>query len=59
MAITLTERAAQEIKVVFEQQAEERRKAGQEPEPLYLRAGIRGGGCSGFSYLLDLTEELE
>ena len=50
MAITLSETAAREIKSIIEQQ--------QLPaEQTRLRVGVRGGGCSGFSYLLDLTEE--
>ena len=27
-----------------------------EPEKTCLRVGVKGGGCSGFNYLLDLTE---
>ena len=27
-------------------------------EKIHLRVGVKGGGCSGFSYLLDLTENL-
>ena len=50
MAITLSETAAKEIKSIIEQQ---QLPAGQ----TRLRVGVRGGGCSGFSYLLDLTEE--
>src|SRR5437879_6594307 len=50
MAITLSETAAREIKDIIKQQnlpeAETR-----------LRVGVKGGGCSGFSYMLDLTEE--
>lgn len=49
MAITLTERAAQEVKTILEQQ-------NLSPETTYLRMGVKGGGCSGFSYALDLTE---
>ena len=48
MAIILTERAAKEIKKVLEEQK-------QSPETM-LRLGVTGGGCSGFSYSLDLTE---
>src|SRR5690348_16972313 len=50
MPINLTERAAMEIKNIIKEQnlpdAETR-----------LRVGVKGGGCSGFSYMLDLTEE--
>ena len=48
MSIMLTERAAQEIKVVFESQGR--------PEDTYVRVAVKGGGCSGFTYTLDLTE---
>lgn len=27
-----------------------------DPSAAYLRVGIRGGGCAGFNYVLDLTE---
>lgn len=54
--VTLTELAAKEVKTIIEQQHEAARKNGEEPKPLYLRVGVRGGGCSGFSYTLDLTE---
>ena len=50
MAISLTETAAKEVKRIIEDQ---QLPAGQ----TRLRVGVRGGGCSGFSYLLDLTEE--
>ena len=50
MAILLSETAAKEIKKIIKEQnlpeAETR-----------LRVGVKGGGCSGFSYMLDLTEE--
>jgi iron-sulfur cluster assembly protein len=47
--ILLTETAAREIKTIIEQQELD---AGK----IRLRVGVRGGGCSGFSYVLDLTE---
>lgn len=50
MAIELTEGAAREIKSIIEQQELD---AGK----IRLRVGVKGGGCSGFSYLLDLTEQ--
>lgn len=48
MAIELTERAAKEVKTIFQQQ--------NLPETTCLRIGIKGGGCSGFSYTLDLVD---
>ena len=50
MPITLTEKAAGEVKrIVSEQQA-----AGSAPEKVYLRLRVVGGGCSGFQHKLDL-----
>jgi len=49
MAILVTERAAQEVKSIVEQQS-------LSEDKMYLRMGVKGGGCSGFSYSLDLTE---
>ena len=50
MPILLTEKAANEIKKIVTDQ-------GLPPEETRLRVGVKGGGCSGFSYMLDLTEE--
>jgi iron-sulfur cluster assembly protein len=50
MALSLSEKAAGEIKTIIKEQ-------GLEPEKTRLRVGVKGGGCSGFSYMLDLTEE--
>ena len=50
MAIHLTETAAREIQTIIEQQE-------LDAENIRLRVGVKGGGCSGFSYLLDLTEQ--
>jgi iron-sulfur cluster assembly protein len=50
MAITLTETAANEIKTIIKDQ-------NLPAEQTRLRVGVKGGGCSGFSYMLDLTEE--
>jgi len=58
MAITLSETAAKEVKHIIEQQCELANKNGDEPKKLYLRVGVKGGGCSGFSYSLDLTESV-
>ena len=50
MSVLLSERAAQEIRGIIKQQ-------GLPEEQTRLRVGVKGGGCSGFSYVLDLTEE--
>jgi iron-sulfur cluster assembly protein len=50
MAITLTESAAKRVQEYI--------KAENLPETdTRLRVGVKGGGCSGFSYLLDLTAD--
>lgn len=48
MSITLSESAAREVRTIIEQQGLSTDVA--------LRVGVKGGGCSGFSYVLDLTE---
>tara|TARA_E500000318_G_scaffold86482_3_gene82963 strand:- start:10408 stop:10788 length:381 start_codon:yes stop_codon:yes gene_type:complete len=48
-AVIVTEAAAKEIKSIIENQ-------DLDLEKVRLRVGVKGGGCSGFSYLLDLTE---
>ena len=50
MAVILTETAADEIKSIIEK---EELPQGE----VRLRVGVKGGGCSGFSYLLDLTQQ--
>lgn len=49
MPVTVTETAAREIDSIIRQQ-------GLDAAKVRLRVGVKGGGCSGFSYLLDLTE---
>jgi len=49
MAIALTERAARKISEVF--------RKNDMPEGACLRVGIKGGGCAGFSYTLDVTDK--
>lgn len=49
MPITLTETAAREVSTIIKQQELDAQK-------IRLRVGVKGGGCSGFSYILDLTE---
>lgn len=47
--VILTETAAREIKTIITQQE-------LDADKVRLRVGVKGGGCSGFSYVLDLTE---
>jgi iron-sulfur cluster assembly protein len=56
--IQLTETAAREVKQIIEQQHDIARKNNEEVKPMYLRVGVKGGGCSGFGYTLDLTETM-
>lgn len=49
MPVTVTESAAREIHAIINQQE-------LDADKIRLRVGVKGGGCSGFSYLLDLTE---
>lgn len=51
MAITLTERAAEEVKRIIEDQ-----KLG---EGTVLRVGVSGGGCSGFMYKLAFDKTVD
>ena len=50
MPINLSEAAAKEIKDIIKQQ-------GLPEAETRLRVGVKGGGCSGFSYMLDLVED--
>jgi iron-sulfur cluster assembly protein len=47
--VILSETAAKEIQHIIKDQE-------LDAEKVCLRVGVKGGGCSGFSYLLDLTE---
>ncbi len=47
--VILTEIAAREIHRIIDEQELDKGK-------VRLRVGVKGGGCSGFSYVLDLTE---
>ena len=54
MAITVTEKAAGEVKrIIAEQQG-----VGSMPEKIYLRMRVVGGGCSGFQHKLDLDPQI-
>ena len=48
-AVTLTPQAADEIREYIKDQELDESKT-------YLRVGVKGGGCSGFQYSLDLVE---
>ena len=48
-SVILTELAAKEVRTIVASQE-------LEADKVRLRIGVKGGGCSGFSYLLDLTE---
>ncbi|HMP79557.1 MAG TPA: iron-sulfur cluster assembly accessory protein [Pirellulaceae bacterium] len=51
MSITLTERAATEVKRFLEQ--------GQYGVDAVLRVGVVGGGCSGFNYSLNIATDYD
>ena len=49
-AITVTEKAAEEVKRIISEQQQD----NGAPEKIYLRMRVVGGGCSGFQHKLDL-----
>ena len=49
MSVIITNTAAREISNIMKQQE-------LDTNTTHLRVGVKGGGCSGFSYILDLTE---
>ncbi len=49
MALTLTEKANQHVKKLMED---------QKLQGVFLRMGVKGGGCSGLSYSLEFDSEL-
>ena len=51
MAVILTESAAKEISRVKDEQ--------KFPEGMFLRIGVTGGGCSGFSYSLGFDDKFD
>ena len=46
--ITLTEIAAKKVGALLDDR----------PDKIGLRVGVRGGGCSGFTYFLEFAEEI-
>jgi iron-sulfur cluster assembly protein len=51
MPITLTEKAANEVKRIMEDQ--------KAKEDTLLRVGVAGGGCSGFQYSLNFDRDYD
>ncbi len=49
MAVVISDKAAKEVASIIAQQE-------LDAKTVCLRVGVKGGGCSGFSYLLDITE---
>ena len=50
MPILLTEKAANEIKKIVKEQ-------GLPETETRLRVGVKGGGCSGFSYVIEFSDD--
>jgi len=50
MAVELSDAAAKQVK--------ELKRAQNLPDNVFLRMGVKGGGCSGLSYLLEFDSEL-
>ncbi len=49
VGIRLTEKAAEQIKDILQKD--------KHPDSMYLFVGVKGGGCSGLSYVLDLRDQ--
>jgi len=54
MPVTLTEKAASEVKRIIHEQQD----SGEMPDRIYLRLRVVGGGCSGFQHKLDLDMQI-
>jgi iron-sulfur cluster assembly protein len=50
MALNLTETAIKQVKDL--------KRAQDLPDGVFLRMGVKGGGCSGMSYLLEFDSEM-
>ena len=51
MSVSLSEKAAQEVKRIMEEQKYD--------EGIFLRIGVTGGGCSGFNYALGFDKDVD
>jgi iron-sulfur cluster assembly protein len=49
MAIILTDNAIKEIKRIYEDKK-------LDVEKVFLKIGVKGGGCHGFTYILDIVD---
>ncbi|HET7875698.1 MAG TPA: iron-sulfur cluster assembly accessory protein, partial [Methylomirabilota bacterium] len=50
MAVSLTENAVKQVKQLMQAQ--------NLPNTVFLRMGVKGGGCSGLSYALEFDSEM-
>ena len=50
MALNVTDNALKQVK--------ELKRAQNLPDTVFLRMGVKGGGCSGMSYLLEFDSEM-
>ncbi len=50
MAVALSEAAAKQVKAL--------KRAQSLPDTVFLRMGVKGGGCSGLSYSLEFDSEI-
>ena len=51
MSIAITERAALEVKKA--------REANKVDDAMFLRLGVRGGGCAGFDYMMHFDNKFD
>src|SRR5438552_17229503 len=56
--ITVTQKAADEVKRIIADQAAAAQAENKPAEKLYLRMRVVGGGCSGFQHKLDLDPQV-
>jgi iron-sulfur cluster assembly protein len=50
MAVALSEAAAKQVRAL--------KRAQSLPDTVFLRMGVKGGGCSGLSYSLEFDSEM-